>query len=139
MSRKIDRYQVEPVGYIRSGVACRSQAPRQGRDERSRARIEILPRFSQALDGIGQWPQLLVTCWLHLADRDALAVHPRGDARAPMTGVFGTRSPARPNPLAVYTVDLLSVEENVLIVRGIDAVDGTPVLDIKPHVHRLDD
>lgn len=104
-----------------------------------RARIEILPSYRDAMEGIGQWSKLLVVCWMHLADRETLTVHPRGDIKAPITGVFGTRSPARPNPLAVYTVDLLAVNGEVLEVMGMDAVDGTPVLDIKPHIHRLDD
>ena len=135
----MDKFNISPVGYVRSDVTDRGQAPRQGRDADLDARIEILTQYSEALDGIGKWSQLLVICWMHLADRDILAVHPRRNANAPLTGVFGTRSPARPNPVAVYTVDLLSVEGSTLYVRGIDAIDGTPVLDIKPHVHRLDD
>ena len=135
----MDKFYIAPVGYIRSDVTERGQAPRQGRDADLGASIEILAQFSDALEGIGQWSQLLVICWMHLADRDILAVHPKGNAKAPLTGVFSTRSPARPNPVAVYSVDLLSVEGNILYVKGIDAVDGTPVLDIKPHIHRLDD
>jgi len=135
----MDEFNIAPVGYVWSDITDRVQAPRQGRDTSAAARIEILPQYSDAMDGIEQWGKLQVICWMHLADRDTLAVHPRRDASAPLTGVFATRSPARPNPVAVYTVDLLSVERNVLTVKGIDAVDGTPVLDIKPHVHRLDD
>ncbi len=135
----MNKLNIVPVGYIRSGVTHREQAPRQGRDADLGASIEILAQYSDALEGIGQWSQLVVICWMHLADRDILAVQPKGNAKAPLTGVFGTRSPARPNPVAVYTVDLLSVEGNILCVKGIDAVDGTPVLDIKPHIHRLDD
>jgi tRNA-Thr(GGU) m(6)t(6)A37 methyltransferase TsaA len=131
-------FNAVPVGYVRSDVTDRLQAHRQGRDDSVDARIEILPRYSEALEGIKQWSQLLVVCWLHLADRETLTVHPKGDVSAPLTGVFGTRSPARPNPAAVYTVDLLAVKGNTLYVRGIDAVDGTPVLDIKPYIHRLD-
>ena len=135
----MDKFNIAPVGYIRSGVIEPGQAPRQGRDADLDASIEILTQYTDALEGIGQWSQLQVICWMHLADRDTRAVHPRGNGKAPLTGVFGTRSPARPNPLAVYTVDLLSVKGNILYVKGIDAVDGTPVLDIKPHIHRLDD
>ena len=135
----MDKFHAVPVGYVRSDVSDRGRAPRQGRDASAQAGIEILPEYTDAMDGIGQWSQLLVTCWLHLADRNTLAVHPRRDANAPLAGVFATRSPARPNPVAVYIVDLLSVKGNALKVRGIDAVDGTPVLDIKPHIHRLDD
>lgn len=134
-----DEYQIVPVGYVRSRIKSRDQAPRQGRDSSVEARIEILPRFGDALRGAGESTRLMVICWLHQADRDTLLVHPRGDKSLPLTGVFGTRSPARPNPLAVYTVDLLAFEGNILMVGGIDAIDGTPVLDVKPHVHRLDD
>jgi tRNA-Thr(GGU) m(6)t(6)A37 methyltransferase TsaA len=132
-------FNAAPVGYVRSHIIDRTQAPRQGRDASSKARIEILSQYREALIGIEQWSQLLVTCWMHLAERDTLLVHPRGDVRAPLTGVFATRSPARPNPVSVYTVELYSIEGTMLHVGGIDAVDGTPVLDIKPHIHRLDD
>ena len=101
--------------------------------------VEILPEYADALVLIEEWDHLLVTCWLHLAPRDLLMVHPKGDMQLPLSGVFGTRSPVRPNPIAVYTVELLKVEENRLHVTGIDAVDGTPVLDIKPFIHRLDE
>ena len=135
----MDKFYFTPVGYVRSSFENRAQAPRQGRDASVEVEIEILPRYAVALDGIAQWSLLLVICWLHLADRDTLVVHPRGDLDSPLTGVFGTRSSSRPNPIAVYTVDFLSMEGNLLHVRGIDAVDGTPVLDIKPYIHRLDD
>jgi tRNA-Thr(GGU) m(6)t(6)A37 methyltransferase TsaA len=134
-----DRIQAHPVGYVRSELTDRGQAPRQGRVAEQDAAIVILHPYTDALNGIAQWTQLLVVCWMHLAERNTLVVHPRGDGNAPLTGVFATRSPARPNPLVVYTVDLLSFKGNTLYVRGIDAVDGTPVLDIKPHIHRLDD
>lgn len=135
----MDEFRVVPVGYVRSRIKNRDEAPRQGRDASIEARIEILPRYSEALRGMGELSQLILICWLHQADRSILVVHPRGDKSVPLTGVFGTRSPVRPNPLAVYTVELLNVEGNTLTVRGIDAIDGTPVLDVKPHVHRLDD
>ena len=138
-ANSMDKFNITPIGYVRSDVTDRVQAPRQGRDASAQAMIEILPQYSDAMEGIGQWAQLQVICWMHLAERDTLAVHPRRDANAPLTGVFSTRSPTRPNPVAVYTVDLLSVKGNTINVRGLDAVDGTPVLDIKPHIHRLDD
>ena len=127
------------VGTVRSAILDRASAPRQGRDSAQEVMVEIRPEYSDALDGIEMWDQLLVTCWLHLAPRDILKVHPQGDMNQPLTGVFGTRSPVRPNPVAVYTVDLLKVDGNRLHVRGVDAVDGTPVLDIKPFIHRLDE
>ena len=135
----VDKYGLQAVGHIRSSVADRADAPRQGRDASTEAVIEILPPYSDALEGIGKWPMLLVVCWMHMADRKTLTVHPKGDSDSPLTGVFATRSPARPNPVAVYVVQLLAVEGKSLRVKGIDAVDGTPVLDIKPHIHRLDD
>ena len=136
---KLNGIEAVIVGYVCSPLSNRASAPRQGRDTAQEAVIEVLQVYGEALEGIGGWDQLLVTCWLHLAPRNILKVHPKGDATKPLSGVFGTRSPARPNPIAVYTVDLLKVDGSRLHVRGIDAVDGTPVLDIKPHVRRLDD
>lgn len=134
-----DAYHLVPIGYVRSTIANRDLAPRQGRDAGLEGRIELLPEYRDALKGLERWPQIQVVCWMHLARRELLQVLPRGDPSLPLTGVFATRSPARPNPLAVYTVDLLEMSGTTLTVRGIDAVDGTPVVDIRPHIHRLDD
>ena len=134
-----DKYKVEAVGYIRSDIKSRLEAPRQGRDAAVEAVVEVLPGFYKALKGIERFSSLQIVCWLHKARRDQLRVHPKGNPSSALSGVFATRSPMRPNPLAVYTVDLLEVKEGFLKVKGVDAVDGTPVLDIKPYVHRLDD
>ncbi|UCF30700.1 MAG: tRNA (N6-threonylcarbamoyladenosine(37)-N6)-methyltransferase TrmO [bacterium] len=132
-------FQVRTVGYVRSPIRDRDGAPRQGRDAGLEVSVEILPDYAQCIQGLEGWDLVQVICFMHLASRDARMVHPRGDPANPLTGVFGTRSPARPNPLAVYTSELLGVDGLTLRLRGIDAVDGTPVLDIKPHVRRLDD
>jgi L-fuculose-phosphate aldolase len=134
-----DSYELKVIGYIRSSLEDRASAPRQGRDAGVEAEIEVLPEFESALNGIESHRNLMVLCWLHLAERNLLQVHPKRDPDLPLTGVFSTRSPARPNPLAVYTVEMLGVKGNAIKVRGLDAVDGTPVVDIKPHIHRLDD
>jgi len=135
----VEQVKAVVIGYVRSSVLRRNKAPQQGRDVAQEAVIEVLPEYADALDRIDGREKLLVTCWLHLAPRDTHKVHPQGDLNQPLTGVFATRSPVRPNPIAVYTLDLLEVHGNRLHVRGIDAVDGTPVLDIKPFIHRLDE
>lgn len=132
-------FRTVPIGYVRSGIFDRGDAPRQGRDAGSEVVLDILPGYAPAVEGIQDWEILQIICWMHLAGRDVLQVHPKGDQSRPLAGVFGTRSPARPNPLAVYTAELVGVEGLRLMVRGIDAVDGTPVLDIKPYIYRLDD
>lgn len=132
-------YRLIPVGSIRSQIRDVADCPRQGRDAGQEAWVEILPEYQEALEGLSDRTRILVICWLHEARRDVLQVRPRGDPSRPLTGVFATRSSSRANPIAVYPVDLLEVRENALRVRGIDAIDGTPVVDIKPHVRRLDD
>ncbi|MDF1552989.1 MAG: tRNA (N6-threonylcarbamoyladenosine(37)-N6)-methyltransferase TrmO [Deferrisomatales bacterium] len=127
-----------PIGVVRSPLNDPAEAPRQGREAGIEAEIEVFPQFAEALQGIGARERLLVVCWLHRSRRDLLQV-PAKDGAGPPRGVFSTRSPNRPNPLAVYPVELLSVCGTRLRVRGIDAVDGTPVLDLKPRVPRLDD
>jgi tRNA-Thr(GGU) m(6)t(6)A37 methyltransferase TsaA len=92
----------------------------------------------QGLHGIHAGDKLFVMCWFHMADRETLRVHPRGDSAIPKRGVFATRSPDRPNPIGLSLVDVLAVEGPILKVRGLDAVDGTPVVDLKPYVRCLD-
>jgi len=134
-----ESFSVFPVGTVRSSLIRPEDAPRQGRTAATEAVLEIDPACAEALAGIGENERLIVICWLHLSSRDRLRVHPRNDNSNPERGVFSTRSPLRPNPFAIYTVDLLEVDGPRLRVRGIDAVDGTPVLDIRPHRPRLDD
>lgn len=86
----------------------------------------------EALDGVGPGDQLLVLTWLDRADRDVLVVHPRGDTSRPAAGVFTTRSPHRPNPIGLHRVEVISVESPRLEVRNLEAIDGTPIIDVKP-------
>ncbi len=133
-----DSFPLVPVGRVRSPWATPAEAPHQGRERGAESVIEVDPAFADALDGVEGLERLIVVCWLHLAARDRLKVHPRGDPRNPLTGVFATRSPLRPNPLSVCTVELLERRGTTLRVRGLDAVDGTPVVDIRPYAPRLD-
>jgi tRNA-Thr(GGU) m(6)t(6)A37 methyltransferase TsaA len=125
-----------PIGRVRSTLTRRSDAPRQGDEGAPDADLEIEPAFLPALDGLSAGQEILVLTWLHQADREVLAVHPRDDLRNPLTGVFATRSPDRPNPIGLHRVELLAVEAGRLRVRGLEAIDGTPVIDIKPVLDR---
>ncbi len=102
------------------------------------ARITIHPAFTDALLGLEPGDNILVLCYFHETDRNVLQVHPRGDPSNPLRGVFATRSPARPNPIAVTSAGIQRVDGNVLHVIGLDALDGTPVVDIKPLVEAFD-
>jgi tRNA-Thr(GGU) m(6)t(6)A37 methyltransferase TsaA len=131
-------YRVRPIGWVRSPLKERHQAPHQGRPAGVEAELVVEETVLQGLDGIQAGDRLFVLCWFHMADRKTLRVHPRGDPAIPKRGVFATRSPDRPNPIGLCLVDVLDVKGPVLKVRGLDAVDGTPVVDLKPHVSSLD-
>jgi tRNA-Thr(GGU) m(6)t(6)A37 methyltransferase TsaA len=120
-------------------VKTRERAPRQGREEGIEVVVDILPEFADAVEGMEELEMLQVICWFHEARRDLLKVRPKRDPNRHLTGVFATRSPVRPNPLTVYAAKLLGVDGLRFRVQGVDAIDGTPVLDIRPHIHRLDD
>lgn len=94
--------------------------------------MELMPQAAQGLTGIIAGDELIVLTWLHLARRDVLQVHPRGDLARPLTGVFATRSPDRPNPIGLHRVSVLEVGEQKLRVAPLEAIDGTPIVDIKP-------
>jgi tRNA-Thr(GGU) m(6)t(6)A37 methyltransferase TsaA len=129
--RAIDA-QLHPIGVIRSDLVALDAAPRQGDEGAPEAWLEVHPEFAEALRGVAVGDELLVVTWLDRARRDVLLVHPRSDPRTPLTGVFATRSPDRPNPLGLHPVVVLAIEENRLRVGPIEAIDGTPVVDIKP-------
>lgn len=149
-------YLVRPIGIVRSPLTRASSAPHQGAQTEVEAEIVVDPSMAEGLTGMAErvnpaWvaslpdgrhrkgAKIVVLCWLHEADRSRLKVHPRDDSMRAVKGVFATRSPHRPNPISLHTVQLLEIRGNVLRVRGMDAIDGTPVLDIKPHAPDLDD
>lgn len=124
--------EVRPIGRVSSPLLRREDAPTQGHEGAPDARVHIEPEFRQGLGGITAGQEILILTWLHRADRDTLVVHPRDDPANPLTGVFATRSADRPNPIGLHPVKVLAVEPGgVLLVGGLEAVDGTPVLDIK--------
>jgi tRNA-Thr(GGU) m(6)t(6)A37 methyltransferase TsaA len=131
-SAATDPLTLDPVGRVRSPLLAVEDAPRQGDEGAPAAWIEIEPRFREGLEGIGVGDELLVLTWLHQGRRDVLRVHPRGDPRNPVTGVFGTRSPDRPNPVGVHRVRVVERAPGRLRVDALEAVDGTPVIDLKP-------
>lgn len=127
-----NRYSIEPIGVIRSELASLDAAPRQGDEGAPEAWLELNPELAAALEGIQIGDELILLTWLHLAQRDVLQVHPRGDVERPLTGVFATRSPHRPNPLGLHQVTVLAVVAAKLRVAPLEAIDGTPIIDIKP-------
>ena len=124
--------ELTPIGTVASPLTDPEAAPRQGDEGAPEAWIEVLPEAVPALDGVGEGDELLVLTWLDRARRDVLRVHPRGDTSRPLTGVFATRSPHRPNPLGLHRVTVLEVAGPRLRVSDLEALDGTPVVDLKP-------
>lgn len=125
-------YVVKPIGVVRSPLADRREAPRQNTEGAPDAWLEIVPGVAEALHGIAVGDELVLLTWLHQASRDVLTVHPRGDRRNPLTGVFATRSPDRPNPIGLHRVRVLEIAGRRMKIGPLEAIDGTPVLDIKP-------
>jgi len=143
-------YTLEPVGFIRSVLKRREEAPRQGSEGAPDAWLEIEPQFAEALLGLEVGHELIVITWLHEARRDVLKGHPRSDPNRPLTGVFYTRSPARPNPLGLHPVTVREINPpsregygatraTRLKIGPIEAFDGTPVVDIKSASTRADE
>jgi tRNA-Thr(GGU) m(6)t(6)A37 methyltransferase TsaA len=120
------------IGVVRSPLTDLAAAPRQGDEGAPDAVVVIDAAFADAARDLQAGDRIMVVTWLHLADRAILAVHPRDDASRPMTGVFATRSSDRPNPLGLHEVEILAVDGPNLHVRSLEAIDGTPVVDIKP-------
>lgn len=124
--------QLKPIGVIRSELKDRSKAPKQGSEGAPDAWLEIRPFAAEALDGLAVGDEIIVLTWFHRAHRDTLKVHPRSDPKRRLTGVFATRSPDRPNPVGLHEVTVREIGENRLRIGPIEAIDGTPVIDIKP-------
>ena len=125
-------FQLEPVGWVESSLTDVGSAPRQADEGAPEAWLVFEPNVHGALSNIRAGDEIIVITWLHLARRDVLSVHPRGDSSRPLEGVFTTRSPDRPNPIGLHRVEITAVEGLRVRVRSLEAVDGTPILDVKP-------
>jgi tRNA-Thr(GGU) m(6)t(6)A37 methyltransferase TsaA len=125
---------LRPIGIIRSPIKTRSVAPKQGSEGAPDAWLDIYPWAADALKGLAAGDAIVVITWFHRARREVMQVHPRSDTRNPLTGVFATRSPDRPNPLGLHPVTVRAIEGLRLRIGPIEAIDGTPVVDIKPEL-----
>ena len=140
-------YQLDPIGHVESMLTDRAQAPKQGREGAPEAWLVFRPEMAAALGNLAVGTDILVLTWLHQADRNVLAVHPRDNPKKPLTGVFSTRSADRPNPIGLHRVRIVAMQiptsENTahagfitgrprIRVRDLEAVDGTPIVDVKP-------
>ena len=130
--RRGGRFDLRPIGVIRSTLKKRSEAPKQGSEGAPEAWIEIEPWAVAGLHTLKAGDKIWVITWLHQGKREVLQVHPRSDPKRALTGVFATRSPDRPNPLGLHPVTVLEIAGNRLRVEPIEAIDGTPVVDMKP-------
>jgi tRNA-Thr(GGU) m(6)t(6)A37 methyltransferase TsaA len=127
-----DSYALHAIGYIRSTLQALHEAPRQGSEGAPDAWLEVDPEFGRGLSRMSRGDEVIVITWLHRADRTVLEVHPRGDTANPLSGVFTTRSPDRPNPIGLHRVVVRDIDGTRLRIGPIEVLDGTPVVDLKP-------
>lgn len=127
-----ERFIVQPIGWVESPLTDRADAPKQGDEGAPDAWLVFEPAVADGLRDLRVGTDVIVLTWLHLADREVLVVHPRGDAARPETGVFSTRSPDRPNPVGMHRVTIGEIAGTRVRVSNLEALDGTPVVDVKP-------
>jgi tRNA-Thr(GGU) m(6)t(6)A37 methyltransferase TsaA len=125
-------YDVVPIGRVESPLTDEATAPKQGHEGSPEAWLVFEPAVLDGLDGIAAGDEVILLTWLDRADRDVLRVHPRDDVSNPMRGVFSTRSADRPNPIGLHPVQIVEIEGNRVRVRNLEALDGTPIVDVKP-------
>jgi len=128
----VTSYQVVPVGWVESSLTDRAQAPRQGDEGAPSAWLAFTPQVADAVRDLVPGTEVIVLTWLDRADRDVLVTRPRNDPARPLTGVFSTRSPDRPNPIGLHRVQVVATEGLRILVRPLEALDKTPVIDVKP-------
>lgn len=125
-----------PIGEVIEGYPGRKEAPRQGIFDKKVSRIRIYEQFLEGLEGLERYDRVILLYWLHLSRRDVLRAKPPGEGED--RGVFSTRSPERPNPIGIAVVELLGIKGEIIEVRNLDALTGTPVIDIKPFIREVD-
>ena len=130
---------LEPIATVQSPLTDRASAPKLGDEGAPEAWLVFEPRVAEALDGVGVGDELLLLTWFDRAQRDVLRVRPRSDPSNPLTGVFATRSPDRPNPIGLHRVTVLEVDGLRVRVSDLEALDGTPVVDVKPLLATVDE
>jgi tRNA-Thr(GGU) m(6)t(6)A37 methyltransferase TsaA len=126
------RFELVTIGRVESPLTDPATAPKQGDEGAPEAWLVLEPAVLEGLEGIRAGDEVIVLTWLDRARRDVLRVHPRGDPARPKQGVFGTRSPDRPNPIGLHRVEVVAIEGGRVLVRHLEAVNGTPILDVKP-------
>jgi tRNA-Thr(GGU) m(6)t(6)A37 methyltransferase TsaA len=126
------RFEVKPIGQVESPLTDLAQAPKQGDEGAPDAWLVFGPAVTDGLEGIRVGDRVIVLTWLDRASRDVLRTRPRDDPSRPEEGVFNTRSPARPNPIGLHRVEVTSIDGGRVGVRGLEAIDGTPIVDVKP-------
>ena len=131
-----DQFVVMPIGRVESPLIDPSRAPKQGHEGAPDAWLTFDAKYGEGLHDLQTGDEVLVLTWLDRADRDVLRVHPRDNTANPMRGVFSTRSADRPNPIGLHRVEILDIEGNRMRVRNLEAIDGTPILDLKPVLDR---
>lgn len=122
------------IGRVRSDIHEVEDAPKNYSESTRVGSLEIYPEFTQGMEDIREGETIVLLCWFHKSDRDVLKVYPRGDRSQGLRGVFSTRSPARPNPIAISELEVFKVDGNTLKVTGLDILDGTPIIDIKKKI-----
>jgi len=122
------------IGILESEITKLADAPKIYTESDKRGTLEIYPRYQAGIEGIKAGQTIIVLFWLHQADREILKVYPRGDVSRGLHGVFATRSPMRPNPIAISELEVLAVRDNRIDVSGLDILDGTPIVDIKKKI-----
>jgi tRNA-Thr(GGU) m(6)t(6)A37 methyltransferase TsaA len=130
----VDTFELRPVGRVSSPLTDPSAAPKQGGEGAPDAWLEFSPEVADGLVDLAAGDRVIVLTWLDQGDRSVLQVHPRDDLSAPTKGVFSTRSSDRPNPIGLHPVEVVAVEGLRVQVRPLEAVDGTPILDLKPEI-----
>jgi tRNA-Thr(GGU) m(6)t(6)A37 methyltransferase TsaA len=130
------RLEVTPIGVVESELTDPATAPKQGNEGAPDAWLVFETAVLEGLEGIRPGDQVIILTWLHRAQRDVLRVHPRDDPANPMQGVFNTRSSDRPNPIGLHEVEVVTIDGRRMRVRNLEAVDGTPIVDVKPVLRR---
>ena len=132
MIKDMTTFALRPIGRVVSPLTDASTAPRQPDEGAPSAWLHFDPSVLDALSSLHVGDDVLVITWLDRANRDVLRVHPRGDRSRPQEGVFSTRSPHRPNPIGLHRVEITAIDGSRIQVRSLEALDGTPILDVKP-------